>query len=50
MNEQQYFFDNLKELTDAPKKGKKAKDGKFYTDTNCVKLQRKNKNGITRKS
>lgn len=37
MNEQQYFFDNLKELTDdASKKGKKAKEGVFYTDTNCV--------------
>lgn len=32
MNEQQYFFDNLKELTDPPKKGKKAKEGEFYRD------------------
>uniref|UniRef100_A0A8B9R2R1 Myosin VIIBb n=1 Tax=Astyanax mexicanus TaxID=7994 RepID=A0A8B9R2R1_ASTMX len=27
MNEQQYFFDNLKQYTDAPKKGKKSKEG-----------------------
>ncbi|XP_036421253.1 unconventional myosin-VIIb [Colossoma macropomum] len=27
MDDQQYFFDNLKQLTDAPKKGKKAKEG-----------------------
>ncbi|KAL7849296.1 hypothetical protein SRHO_G00209190 [Serrasalmus rhombeus] len=27
MNDQQYFFDNLKQLTDTPKKGKRAKEG-----------------------
>lgn len=32
MNEQLYFFDNLKELTDAPKKGKKTKEREFYPD------------------
>ncbi|KAB5550675.1 hypothetical protein PHYPO_G00056580 [Pangasianodon hypophthalmus] len=41
MNEQQYFFDNLKELTDAPKKGKKAKEATPTTVSYLVLFMRK---------
>uniref|UniRef100_W5U6H9 Unconventional myosin-VIIa n=1 Tax=Ictalurus punctatus TaxID=7998 RepID=W5U6H9_ICTPU len=41
MNEQQYFFDNLKELTDPPKKGKKAKEAISTTVPYLVLFMRK---------
>ncbi|KAK2831780.1 hypothetical protein Q7C36_016866 [Tachysurus vachellii] len=41
MNEQLYFFDNLKELTDAPKKGKKTKESTQATVPYLVLFMRK---------
>ncbi|TSK49620.1 Unconventional myosin-VIIb [Bagarius yarrelli] len=41
MNEQLYFFDHLKELTDAPRKGKKTKDATPNTIPYLVLFMRK---------
>ncbi|XP_062873180.1 unconventional myosin-VIIa [Trichomycterus rosablanca] len=41
MEHQQYFFDNLKLLTDAPKKGKKVKEGSPTTVPYLVLFMRK---------
>ncbi|XP_072547051.1 unconventional myosin-VIIb [Salminus brasiliensis] len=41
MNDQQYFFDNLKQHTDAPKKGRKAKEGTTTGVPYLVLLMRK---------
>ncbi|KAK1786290.1 hypothetical protein P4O66_017991, partial [Electrophorus voltai] len=41
MNDQQYFFDNLKQLTDAPKKGKKTKEGSLAVVPYLVLFLRK---------
>ncbi|KAG7321570.1 hypothetical protein KOW79_014428 [Hemibagrus wyckioides] len=41
MKEQLYFFDNLKELTDAPKKGKKTKESTQATVPYLVLFMRK---------
>ncbi len=30
MDSKEYFFDNLRQLTDVVKKGKKAKEGELY--------------------
>lgn len=36
MNSEEYFFDNLRQLTDVTKKGKKVREGELFNVLNTV--------------